>query len=134
MSAAPSAMPLAPEVVLADESAPLPLAELVKRKRLTVLFFFSADCPVQKAHDARMRELIALYEPRGVSFAAIVSESGANLSTEKKVGIHAGPNISLFHLEGQLFFAEPTTWAVALYVRVPVGLIARVLWEPAREE
>jgi hypothetical protein len=73
----------APEVVLHSDSADAPLDELVHRGRLTVLLFFSAECPVQKAHDARTRELASLYEAKGVTFAAVVSEAGANLAGER---------------------------------------------------
>ena len=42
--------------------------------RLTVLFFFANHCPCQAAHDARLRELYALYHPRGVDMFAVDSE------------------------------------------------------------
>jgi peroxiredoxin len=42
--------------------------------RLTVLFFFADHCPCQAAHDARLRDLYALYHPRGVDIFAVDSE------------------------------------------------------------
>jgi peroxiredoxin len=45
--------------------------------RLTVLFFFANHCPCQAAHDARLRELYALYHPLGVDMFAVDSEISA---------------------------------------------------------
>ncbi len=61
------------DAVLRDASAEETLAARAARAPLTVLVFFGPDCPVQKAHDARLRELVATYGPRGVSFAAVVT-------------------------------------------------------------
>lgn len=47
------------------------------RARLMVLFFFANHCPCQAAHDARLRDLYALYHARGVDFLAVDSEIGA---------------------------------------------------------
>jgi peroxiredoxin len=46
-------------------------------RRLTVLFFFADHCPYQEAHDARLRELYAIYHPRGVDVFAVDSETQA---------------------------------------------------------
>jgi peroxiredoxin len=46
--------------------------------RLMVLFFFANHCPCQAAHDARLRDLYALYHARGVDFLAVDSEIGAS--------------------------------------------------------
>jgi len=46
--------------------------------RFVVLTFFSASCPCQKSHDARLRELFARYRPRAVAFYAIDSEVHAD--------------------------------------------------------
>jgi len=45
--------------------------------RLTVLFFFADHCPCQAAHDARLRDLYAIYHPRGVDIFAVDSEASA---------------------------------------------------------
>ncbi len=50
---------------------------LVASAPLTVLTFFSAHCPVQAAHDARLVALHARYAPRGVQFIAVDSEASA---------------------------------------------------------
>lgn len=72
------------DAVLRDDAGrPLPLGERVAGSSLTVLVFFSGECPVQKAHDARLREIIRAYSARGVTFAAVVSEAGADLAAER---------------------------------------------------
>jgi peroxiredoxin len=45
--------------------------------RLTVLVFFADHCPCQAAHDGRLRDLYALYHPRGVDIFAVDSETDA---------------------------------------------------------
>ncbi len=69
-----------------DES----LSERASRAPLTVLLFFSSDCPVQKAHDARIRELVDAYGPRGVAFSAVVSEVGADVAAERAAAKQRG--------------------------------------------
>src|SRR4029079_4517600 len=44
------------------------LTQVSAHRPLTVLFFFSAHCPCQTAHDARILALEARYAPRGVTF------------------------------------------------------------------
>src|SRR6185312_6985998 len=51
-----------------SDGAPHTLAEVARGARFTVVTFFSADCPCQHAHDARLREMEALYRARGVAF------------------------------------------------------------------
>ena len=46
--------------------------------RFLVLTFFSATCPCQKSHDARLRELYVRYRARAVGFYAIDSETHAD--------------------------------------------------------
>ncbi|MBX3262947.1 MAG: hypothetical protein KF782_24935, partial [Labilithrix sp.] len=67
-----------------------PLSERAARAPLTVLLFFSSDCPVQKAHDARVRELVDAYGPRGVAFSAVVSEVGADVAAERAAAKERG--------------------------------------------
>ena len=54
------------------------LRSIAARAPFTVVTFFSAHCPCQTAHDARLRDLYAAYAPRGVQFVAIDAESGAS--------------------------------------------------------
>jgi hypothetical protein len=66
-----------------DGDQAIPLSTLTARSKLTVLVFFDSDCPVQKAHDARLRELVETYGPREVAFYAVVSDAGANMTAER---------------------------------------------------
>ena len=77
-SRAPSRLP---EATLLASDGPRRLDEIVRPGRVTVIEFFSADCPCQAAHDARLRELAATYRGRGVDVIAVDSEAGA--STER---------------------------------------------------
>lgn len=72
---APSRLPAA--TLLASDGAH-PLAEIVRPGRVTVIVFFSADCPCQAAHDARLRDLSSAYASRGVDVVAVDSEAGAS--------------------------------------------------------
>ena len=72
---APSRLPQA--TLLASDGA-RQLAEIVRPGRVTVIVFFSADCPCQAAHDARLLDLSAAYAGRGVDFLAVDSEAGAS--------------------------------------------------------
>jgi peroxiredoxin len=66
------------------------LSSRTARSNLTVLLFFSSDCPVQKAHDGRIRELAQTYGSRGVSFYAVVSEVGADMRAEREAAKQRG--------------------------------------------
>ena len=57
--------------------APDDVRALGRGAPLTVVFFFSAHCPCQSAHDPRLRVLYERYAPRGVRFVAIDSEATA---------------------------------------------------------
>jgi hypothetical protein len=52
--------------------------ELARGAPLTVITFFSAHCPCQRAHDARWKEIIAELAPRGVRFVFIDAETDAS--------------------------------------------------------
>lgn len=47
---------------------------------ITVVTFFSAHCPCQRAHDPVLRALYTRYAGRGVRFVAVDSERGASLA------------------------------------------------------
>ena len=57
--------------------APDDVRALSRDAKLTVVFFFSAHCPCQSAHDPRLLALHARYAPRGVRFVAVDSEESA---------------------------------------------------------
>lgn len=60
------------------ERAPDRVQSLARGAPLTVITFFSAHCPCQRAHDERLRELHDAYAPRGVRFVAVDVEVGAS--------------------------------------------------------
>lgn len=72
---APSGLP---QATLLTSDGARQLAEIVRPGRVTVIVFFSADCPCQAAHDARLRDLSAAYAARGVDVLAVDSEAGAS--------------------------------------------------------
>ncbi len=58
------------------------LVEMTARAPLTVLMFFSAHCPCQSVHDARILALSRRYAARGVQFLAIDSEIDATAARD----------------------------------------------------
>jgi len=78
LACAPGHAPAVTSVVLrSTDGAPLALDAALRAHALTVITFFSADCPCQRAHDARLRELIARDTPRDVAFLVVDSEESA---------------------------------------------------------
>lgn len=73
-----------PEATLLASDGAHRLGEIVKPGRVTVIVFFSADCPCQAAHDARLRDLSAAYAARGVDIVAVDSEAGASPARSAK--------------------------------------------------
>jgi hypothetical protein len=74
----PSVAPSVPSLVLlGEDGASLPLDAALRGHPATVITFCSAHCPCQRAHDARLRDLIAKDTPRGVGFLVVDSEEGA---------------------------------------------------------
>jgi peroxiredoxin len=83
-SAKPAAAPLAGNFTLLGEAnEPEPLDALLAKSPHTVFLFFTADCPVQKAHDERMRGTIAKYKDKGIAFYAVQSEPGTDIAAER---------------------------------------------------
>jgi hypothetical protein len=72
---APRAVPAA--MLVASDGSTRALADVVAAAPVTVIEFFSAHCPCESAHEARMRELYEGYRTRGVQFVAVDSEVGA---------------------------------------------------------
>jgi peroxiredoxin len=82
--AAPARAPRLPDLVLpSSDGASLRLSELEARAPLTVVVFFSAGCPIQRAHDARLIALAARYRPRGVQLVAVDSEATATPASDR---------------------------------------------------
>ena len=74
-----------PDVVLpASDGPPRQLAEIARAAPFTVVVFFAADCPVQRAHDARLRELFERYRARGVAMIAVDSEATAAPAIDRR--------------------------------------------------
>ncbi|APR83018.1 Hypothetical protein A7982_08367 [Minicystis rosea] len=61
----------------AASSAVPTIDALVHPGRFTVVTFFSASCPCQRAHDDRLRALFDRYHARGVDFVAVDAEADA---------------------------------------------------------
>lgn len=57
--------------------------DAMRGARFTVLEFFSAHCPVQSAHDARLRALASDVGARGVTFFAVDSEIDASVERDR---------------------------------------------------
>jgi hypothetical protein len=64
------------QVSLKAES--LDLRALTSDVPFTVVTFFSAHCPCQRAHDGRLRQLFQDFAPRGIRFVAIDAEVGSS--------------------------------------------------------
>jgi hypothetical protein len=85
--------------------------------RLTVIEFFSAHCKCQAAHDARWREIIQDYQPRGVSFTIVDSEVGASVMRDREQALTRGyPRPILIDAGGR--FARELGARYATYVLV----------------
>ena len=79
----PPRAPVVPSVTLqATDGASVPLDAVVHSHRLTVITFFSADCPCQRAHDERLRALEAKDAARDVAFVVVDSEAHATLDQD----------------------------------------------------
>jgi peroxiredoxin len=69
----------APSIVVADTAGgAVDIRAEAAKTSFTVVTFFSAHCPCQRAHDERMRALYKDFAPRGVGFVAVDAEAGAS--------------------------------------------------------
>lgn len=66
------------------------LVPLLKRAKLTVFTFFSADCPCVAAHDATMNALYQELAPKGVQFFFVDSEVGASVERGSREATRRG--------------------------------------------
>ncbi|HEY8074072.1 MAG TPA: redoxin family protein [Labilithrix sp.] len=74
-----------PGVIVADAAGqPVDLRATASRAPFTVVEFFSAHCPCQQVHDARLRALYTDFAPRGVGFYAIDAEREASAERAKR--------------------------------------------------
>lgn len=75
---APSIAPHLPSAALTSASGSKEVPrEVAARATATVITFFSTHCDCQRAHDARLNDLVRRFSPRGVAFLAIDSEADA---------------------------------------------------------
>ncbi|HEX3774271.1 MAG TPA: redoxin family protein [Polyangiaceae bacterium] len=58
--------------------------------RFTVIEFFSAHCPCQAVHDARLKALAERYRASGVYFIAVDSEAGASIARDGAEAVRRG--------------------------------------------
>jgi peroxiredoxin len=92
--------------------------------RLTVLVFFDDHCPCQTAHDRRLRELYALYHPRGVDFLAVDSQRGASVERDRAEAEKRGyPFPLLVDPGGSLARSMGADYATETFVLGPGGTI-----------
>lgn len=98
---------------LADPAAPF-----------TVVEFFSAHCPCQARHDARLAVLARRYGPLGVSFVAVDSEADASLERDRREAEQRGYTYPmLLDPEGSIaraLHADYATYTVLLDARQQV--------------
>lgn len=75
---APATAPRLADVTLrGGDGSVRPISEVARGAPLTVVTFFSAACPCQRAHDPVLRDLFARFRGRGVAFVAVDSEARA---------------------------------------------------------
>jgi hypothetical protein len=88
-------------VLLGEGGAPHPLRAELATHRFTVVTFFSAHCPCQRMHDARLQALIAKDSPRGVGFLIVDSEHGrtaeGDAAEQRGYPIFIDPRAELAH-------------------------------------
>jgi hypothetical protein len=115
-----SVVPSVPWLVLhGANDASLPLDATLREHAATVIVFFSATCPCQRAHDVRLRDLIASDAPRGVGFLVVDSEESATAALDAAESRARGYPIWLDH-GGKLaraLDAEYATYSVVVDAR-----------------
>jgi hypothetical protein len=78
------APPLASLVLHGTDGARVSLDAALRAHPVTVVTFFSAHCPCQRAHDARLRALIAMDQTRDVGFLVVDSEQSTTPDDDKE--------------------------------------------------
>jgi hypothetical protein len=94
-----SAPPSPADAVLRDaHDLRVPVAQLVRGNRFTVIVFYGATCPCFTAHRARLQKLAAELAPRGVGFAIVDSERHA--AGEPPIPERVATNLPLLRDDG----------------------------------
>jgi hypothetical protein len=84
------------QLVLRDtDGSPHPLDAELSAHRFTVVTFFSNHCACQRAHDARLRELMAKETPRDVGLLLVDSEESATATEDAAQAKERGYHILL---------------------------------------
>jgi peroxiredoxin len=89
---------VAPRSVPDAQGAEVPLID--PHARATVLEFFSAHCPCQTAHDARLRGLASTYGAQGIAFRAVSSEASLDRRGEAEEAAKRRYPYPLVHDQG----------------------------------
>jgi len=77
-----------PPVPLVDtRGEPVDLRRAVAAAPLTVVTFFSATCPCQRAHDQRLGDYYREFSGRGVAFHVVDSEAGSSLERDQREAV-----------------------------------------------
>jgi hypothetical protein len=94
---APLRMVRAPDSILLHDTdgSPRTLDAELRGHAYTAVSFFSAHCACNRAHDARIRELIAKDAPLGVGFLWVDSEESATVSADAEESKARGYRIVL---------------------------------------
>jgi peroxiredoxin len=88
------------------------LGTIAAGARYTVIVFFAAGCPVQRAHDAQLLSIHAAYRPRGVAVIAVDSEAEASVEDDRaEARARRYPFLILSDPEGRAADALGATYA-----------------------
>lgn len=79
---------------------PLKQAEFAQGEHATVLFWWATECPCVKRYQSRMEAMAAHYEPLGVRFYAIASNSDDSLDAVHRVAHERNFKLTLLKDEG----------------------------------
>jgi hypothetical protein len=105
-----------------SDGAPHRLDVLARGAPFTVVTFFSAACPCQRAHDARLLDLYARYAPRGVAFVSVDAEATASLALDREEArARRYPFPLLTDADGAAADALGASWATYTVVVDPAG-------------
>jgi hypothetical protein len=84
-----------PVVLHGTDGTHVTLDEALRLHRFTVIVFFSAHCPCQRTHDARLLELMAKDGPSDVGFLVVDSEESSTLAGDAAEARNRGYPIML---------------------------------------
>jgi hypothetical protein len=104
--------------------APHDVQALTRGAPLTVVTFFSAHCPCQRAHDGRWKEIFAETSPRGVRFVFIDAEPDASPAFDaNQVSIRGYPWTIVSDPDGKWADLFGAAYATDTFVVDAAGLV-----------